>query len=588
MRPLLLTLSILLTLAATARAELIRSFDADLKLDRDGTLHVTEHIAMDFESASRHGIFRIVPVQYERYRQQYTVDLAVESVTDGQGNNRTYSVQRQGPDVNVKIGDADRLVTGREDYVLTYRLRRVVNVFTEGSADGRPEPELYWNVTGNEWPYPIRQVTARLTPPDGVPIDKVRAKSFIGVPGSTDPGIVDRDGGAVIFSAGNLRPGEGLTLVARLPSGSIVLPGWATRLGWIIKDWWPAVVFPLITFGLLFWRWTTAGRDVGGGQAIAVEWDPPENLSPAEMGTLIDESCDMSDVVSTLVDLAARGYLSIEQLDEKGWFTSSSDYRFTRQDPPADARPLLPHEERFYDALFKYGAVDRRKVMLSDLKGSFHASLGGIRKGIFRALMDRKFFTANPETVRATYTMLGVFVGVAGLVLTFVGYQGGFVAWGIGVALAGGLILAFARAMPAKTLAGSTALREVLGFKRFLMLVEKDRLVAEGKADPSTFSRLLPYAIVLGVADEWAGKFADLLTAPPDWFVSGRGGPFVPRIFIGDLGRGMGSMGQVFGTRPQSSTNLSSSRGGGGGFSGWSGGGGFSGGGFGGGGGGSW
>ena len=585
MRPLLLALSILLTLAAAARAEVIRSFDADLKLDGDGTLHVTERIGMDFENARRHGIFRIVPVQYERYRQRYTVDMAVESVTDGQGNGRTYSVQRQGPDIQIKIGDADRLVTGRADYVLTYRLRRVVNVFSEETADGKPEPELYWNVTGNEWPYPILQATARLTPPAGVPINQVRGKSFVGVAGSTEQGTTSTGGGAVVFAASNLRPGEGLTVVARLPSGSIALPGWQTRLWWIIKDWWPAVVFPLLALGLLLWRWLATGRDVGGGQAIAVEWDPPGNLSPAEMGTLIDESCDMSDVVSTLVDLAARGYLSIRQFDDAGWFTSSSDYRFTKENPPADAKPLLPHERRFYDAVFE---GREHKVMLSQLKGDFHAHLGGIRKGIFRALMDRRFFTANPESVRATYTMFGLFLGVAGLVLTFVGFQGGFIAWGIGVALSGGLILAFARAMPAKTLAGSTALREVLGFKRFLMLVEKDRLVAEGKADPSTFSKLLPYAIVLGVADEWAGKFADLLTAPPDWFVSGRGGPFLPRIFIGDLGRGMGSMGQVFGTRPQSSTSLSSSRGGGGGFSGWSGGGGFSGGGFGGGGGGSW
>ena len=587
MRPILLTLAALLLTATAARAEIIRSFDADLKLDRDGTLHVTERIAMDFEGASRHGIFRIVPVQYERYRQRYTVDMKVEAVTDGQGHDRTYSVQRQGADLNVKIGDADRLVTGREEYDITYRLRRVVNVFTAGSADGKPEPELYWNVTGNEWPYAIEKVTARLTPPDGVPAEKVRAESYFGVAGSTEKGTVDYDGGAVVFTADNLRPGEGLTIVARLPSGSVVLPGWPTRLWWIIKDWWPAVVFPSVAFGLLFWRWTTAGRDVGGGQAIAVEWDPPENLSPAEMGTLIDESCDMSDVVSTLVDLAARGHLSIRQFDDAGWFTSSSDYRFTKEKPPPGARDLLPHEQRFYDALF---AGREHKVMLSELKGDFHAHLGGIRKGIYRALMNRKFFTANPETVRATYTMFGAFVGIAGLVLAFVGYQGGFIAWGIGFALAGGLILIFSRAMPAKTLAGSTALREVLGFKRFLMLVEKDRLVAEGKADPSTFSKLLPYAIVLGVADEWAGKFADLMTAPPDWFVSGRGGPFVPRIFIGDLGRGMGSMGQVFATRPQSTTNLSSSRGGGGGFSGWSGGGGggFSGGGFGGGGGGSW
>jgi uncharacterized membrane protein len=326
---------------------------------------------------------------------------------------------------------------------------------------------------------------------------------------------------------------------------------------------------------LLGTLYTRGGRDIEGNQAVAVEWNPPTDLSPAEVGTLVDEHCDMADIVSTLVDLAARGYITIEETQtEKFLFLTSKDYIFHKNSPSPPLSTLLPHETAFYNGLFRTGD----DVALSSLKNNFYTHLPAIRQGIFDSLMQKRLFTSNPESTRGLYTGAGIALGILGLVLIFALAAAGKVAWGIGLIGAGVLCCAFARAMPAKTATGSKALRQCLGFQRFVQLAEKDRIAVLAKDDPTIFGRLLPYAMVLGVADQWADAFKDLLTAAPEWYVGSGYNTFSPRVFVSDLGSGMNTMGSTFSSQPQST--------GGSGGSGFSGGG--SGGGFGGGGGGSW
>jgi uncharacterized membrane protein YgcG len=337
---------------------------------------------------------------------------------------------------------------------------------------------------------------------------------------------------------------------------------------------------PAPAFGFVLWRWATGGRDTDRGQAVAVEWSPPRDLSPAEVGTLVDEQCHMRDIVSTLIDLAARGHLTIEEtLATKLLFFSQKDYVFVRKTPPADAPPLLPHEARFLNGLFS-GSANR--VTLSSLKERFYTHLPAIRDAIYQSLTDKHLFAGNPDATRKGFIGAGVVLIVLGVFGAVSGAALGLIAYGIGAAVAGLIVLLSARAMPAKTALGSRKLRECRGFQRFVRLAEKDRIAVLAKDDPTVFGRLLPYAMVLGVADQWAEAFRDLLTEPPDWYQpygSGPGYRFSPGGFVHDLGGGMNTMASTFASAP-------SSKGGSGG-SGFSGGGG-SGGGFGGGGGGSW
>ncbi len=561
-----------LVAARGAHAEVIRSFDADLRLLRDTTLDVTETIVMDFESAERHGIFRVIPVRYERHNNSYTIDLRLESVTDETGAALDYTTARQGRDLSIRIGDAHRTMTGVHTYRIHYLVRRAVNFFKDA-------PEAYWNATGDEWPFAMRQVRANFYPPPGTPPDQVRTASYVGVLGSREPGSVEVEEDHIVFSTANLAPGQGLTLVAGLPAGSVTRPGALEELGWLLADWWPLFVFPLAALALVLFQWLRSGRDIDGGQAVAVEWSPPKDLTPAEAGTLVDERCDMGDIVSTLIDLAARGYLRIEETKaEKFLFFSSKDYVFHRL-AAADG-DLLLHERQFLNGLFQSG--DR--ATLSGLKDKFYTHLPGIRNAIYESLTRKRLFTSNPDTVRKLYRALGLSVLALGVVVAIFGAGLGRIAYGLGMIGAGLIVAVSARAMPAKTAAGSRAFRECLGFQRFVRLAEKDRIQVLAKDDPTIFGRLLPYAVVLGVADQWAEAFRDLIHEPPDWYVPyGSGAPYIfsSNVFVHDLGSGMNTMGRTFASSPAPSST------GGGGGSGFSGGGG-AGGGFGGGGGGSW
>ncbi len=561
----------LFALASDLRAEVIRSFDSEIRIADYGTLEITERIVMDFEATPRRGIFRIIPYRYERYNNPYRASINILEVTDENGNDRPYKVDRTGGTVSVRIGDPDVYVTGRHTYVIRYTARRAMNFFSG-------EPEVYWNATGDEWPFAIEQATARLILPEGVDAGAIPADAFSGPPGSTQQAETNVDGNALVYSASRLMPGSGLTILARLPAGSVERPTFLTRLGWWLRDWWPVLLLPLLSLGLMSGVWRARGRDEGGGQAIPVEWDPPEGLSPAEVGTLVDEVCHTHDVVATIVDLAARGHLRIRRLESDDYLGfTKADYQFIRTQPQKPGPKLLPHERDMLDALFK----ESDDPKLSDLRGKFHENITSITSDVYQSLTGRGFFKGNPASVRGGYIAIGVLLLIAGLVLTFFLGGFGFISLGIGLAIAAVPVLIFARFMPARTLKGSTALRECRGFRRFLVMVEKDRLAEAYRQDPAIFGRLLPYAMVLGVEDKWATQFEGLMDRPPDWYDDGHGGTFVPSFFISSLGDSVSSMGTNLSAVPASS-------GAGGGTSGFSSGGGFSGGGFGGGGGGSW
>ena len=568
---------------APARAEKIRSFDAVVRANRDASLDVTETIAYDFEGASKHGIYRDIPISYRRKAGTYSLRWNVESVTDGNGARWRYKIEgRSGQDgkiLRIRVGDPDKTVSGVQTYVFKLKYWRAVNWF-----DGAPE--VYWNATGNEWPVPIETATARFYPPPGTEISQIKTTSYRGALGSTQAAQSQVKADSILFFARALAPREGLTMVAGLPAGSITKPPANQSLRWFLADWWSAFTFPLIALIGMFSLWRAKGRDIEGGLPAQVEWSPPKDLTPADVGTLIDERCDMTDILSTLIDLAARGYLVIEDTSTKGTILgigAQTDYAFTRtnQQIPLDA-PLRTHEATFLKGLFGTLDAGNKRVTLSSLKNHFYVHLPTIRDAIYRDLTSKNLFQSNPDKTRQSYIGTGVLIGGAGIAALFLIGILGTISYSVGLIGAGLIVAAFAGAMPAKTALGSRRLRECVGFQRFVKLAEKDRIEKLISDDPTIFGRLLPYAMVLGVGEIWASKFADLMQEAPDWYYSSSGDAFVPYLFVNSLGDGMNEMGTTFASQP------SQSSGAGGGSSGFSSGGGFSGGGFGGGGGGSW
>ncbi|MBX9876881.1 MAG: DUF2207 domain-containing protein [Candidatus Obscuribacterales bacterium] len=569
----------MLSAAPQVRAEqqeVIRSFDEVVHLHKDCSLDVLETIEMDFGSIERHGIYRMIPIRYRRNDNDYSVELKVDSVTDESGNAYNREISNQDHDLNIRIGDVDKVITGRHIYKIHYTVRRAVNFFDN-------KPEIYWNVTGNEWAFPIESATASFFPPEGVSTDNINVACFRGSLGSTDPAESKIFADHIEFEAQSLEPAQGLTFVVGLPQGSVLKPSVIQELVWFLRDWWGLFVIPSATFLVMYYLWLGTGRDDESMKAISVEWNPPKGMSPAEVGTVVDEVCDNKDVVATLIDLAVRGYYTIRQIPKVDLlFFSNTDYEFKKPNPPKDMSELKDYERTFLTSLFSQGSSD--VATLSGLKNHFYISLPSIREEIYEGLEHRGYFKENPDKVRNGYRFMVPLFFFAGFFAWVMSNQ---IAVGLGFFVAAMIVFSMSYIMPARTRAGVKATAECLAFKRFVSMAEKERIEVLAKEDPTIFGRLLPFAMVLGVGDRWADKFRDLITEPPDWYQYGPGytpGEFFDTgYFVQSLGQTMSVADQTFASRPASDYSSAGS-----GNSGFSSGGGFSGGGFGGGGGGSW
>ncbi|HEY9775399.1 MAG TPA: DUF2207 domain-containing protein [Planktothrix sp.] len=568
-----------------AHADTVDSFVSDIHVSPKGILDVNETITIDFGAARKHGIYRFIPDVYHRSFGVYNTPIKLLDVTDGSNNALHFTESSSGGHFQLKIGSANTLLTGVHTYKIHYKVDRAVNYFNDAA-------EVYWNVTGDEWPFTINSAVARVYPPPGVTTQGARATSYRGEIGSTANAHQKIASNEVTFTATNLHPGEGLTVVVGLPKNAVSLPTAADRLGDFLMDWYPALLLPFATSVALYYYWLFYGKDPDSDKPISVEWEPPTELSPAEVGTLIDERVDMPDITSTAIDLAARGYLKIKQIPYTGiLMMSNKDYVFDKLVPPADAPPLKPFESQFLNAMFGY---ETKQVTLSSLKGKFYPYVEDVRQAIYDALLSNKYFARDPNIDRTAFVGLGVVILIVGLLAAMLMGDDNR-ASAVGMFFSGVIVALSSNAMPVKTKKGSEAMRKCLAFKRFVKAAEKDRLRVLASEDPTIFGRLLPYAMVLGCADKWAVAFKDLLAQPPDWYqpydTSSGWDSF---FFYDSLFRGMHSIGNTLSTPPVPvSSGWSGSSGGGwgggagGGFSGF-GGGGFSGGGFGGGGGGSW
>jgi uncharacterized membrane protein YgcG len=569
-RALRLILAVLaLGIPAAASGEMIRLFTTEIYLETEDAFTVVEKITYDFGEQQRHGIFREIPVRYGRGRgADYRISLDVESVTDESGIDQPYQTSTSGRNLRIRIGDPNRKVTGTKGYVIRYRVERGILYFED-------HDELYWNATGTDWPVAIDRAEAEVFLPEGAPLELLAFKCFTGPMGAVGSDCVERASNGIVSFATDrpLRGREGLTVAVWLPKGVLIEPTALEKLLSRISDYLsPWTLLPLGTFLVLLYLWRSRGRDPRGRDAIPVVYQAPDGMTPAELGTVVDEKVDMEDITSSILDLAVRGYLEIEELDAtKFLFFSDRDYALVKK-RELDAS-LRPHERLLLSHLFGSGS----RVTISALKEKFYEHLPEIRTSLYKQLSGpRGYFPVSPDRVRKGYAIAGaVLLGLGVLLFAFFSRT----IPGVALFASGAITLLFSRVMPRRTRRGRKAYEKILGFKEFVERVDADRLERMGGGSVGQFEEVLPYAIVLGVADAWADAFAGIYTEPPSWYHSPRyTHGFAPRLFVGDLGRSLGTMGQTMRSSPQSSGSGSS------GFSG----GGSSGGGFGGGGGGSW
>ena len=560
--------------AAQGRTLEISTFHSDIVVQPGGSLEVTEVIAVRF-TGSWNGILRQIPVEYRTDRgANYTLQIRVLSVQDPGGNDLRYEAERTGRNRVFRIyvpgaNNATRSV------VFRYSVANGLRFFEE-------HDELYWNVTGDESEHPILAASARVELPAG--ISGLRTTAFAGPAGSVEGDVLILEAGnSVEFRANqSLRFREGLTIVVGWNPGIVSRPSLFDGIrGFFMSNF--LFLIPVIAAGGMFVLWRRHGRDPDL-RPLMPEYEPPEELTPAEAGTLFDTSPDLRDVTATIVDLAVRGFLVIEESAGKGLLGIVSRGTFTFRLVGSKERwdELKGHERELLHALFS----DSSEVRTSELENSFYKHLPRIKAKLDRALVRDGHYLYHPRHVRVGFLVGGIVTGAlvaipGALFLEEVLGQQPSVALTAGI-LTALIVAAFGMLMPARTKRGTRVFERLRGFEEFLRRVESDRFEKVIKT-PEMFEQYLPYAMAFGVESNWATAFDDIYQSPPDWYHGGDvGGPnlhvFRAHAFTGGLSRMSSVTGTTMTSAPRSTSGSSGF--GGGGF----GGGGFSGGGFGGGG----
>ena len=524
--------------AAAGFSERITNYRSEVTIEPDGTIEVHETIDYDFGVVGHHGIYRDVPVRTDQsgkegYDRVYP--LTVVSVRASEGTPAQYTVEDDGDAQRIKIGDPDETITGAHTYDITYRVRGAMNAFAD-------HDELVWNAIGTDWSVPIEQASAVVH----APADIQRVLCTTGPYGSFQPCAgASFEGSDATFAQTQLPPHSGMTVSVAIPSGAVVpaptpileerfsvtsafrvTPGTGGLAGAMLVVLAGIVIFLVWKFGRDR-RYAGSAVDAaygndGGPEVSAplreaetpVEFVPPDNLRPGELGTLVDFEAGTLDVTATIIDLAVRGYLKIEEV-EKEWYQFKHDWTLTKL---AKDGELRRYERTLYDGLFR----DGDEIKLSDLKNTFAERMGKVREQLMDDAMSKGWFARKPGTVKVLYGLLGILVLGGGIAVTILLAASTHAALlGIPVIIAGILLLIAARWMPKRTAKGYAVLRHTLGFKRFIDESEKHR--AEFAERANIFSEYLPYAVVFGATEKWAKAFADLGDEPPDtssWYVS--------------------------------------------------------------------
>ena len=561
MRRLLACLLLALPLVAFSD-ERILEFHSDVRVFADGMIEVTETIKVRAEGRQiRRGIYRDFPVDYEdRLGNEYRMRLEPIAVLRN-GDREPFHTVRSGRDVRTYFGRSDRFIDhGVHTYTFRYRVDRMIGFFDE-------HDELYWNVTGNAWAFPIDKASATVRLEFEAPGDKLMVDGYTGRLGSNaqDYGRFLDDDGNVNFQANNPLPAShGLTIVVGWPKGFVAEPTTATRVGWLIRDnrnLLAVVVGLLLMLVYYIPVWRSHGKDPEAG-VIVTRYEPPGGFSPASLRYIRQMYYDDKVMTAAVVNLAVKGYLEIDN--------SGKEHKLRKLNPAGATASMAPGERELYEALF----AKRDAVTLTN---SNHEVLGKARSAHSDSLKQdykQQYFQTNgylnlpPVVFAILTTLVAVNIGNGATPVVIAGIVFMFLA-----------IVFFAIIMRRPTLRGRKVLDEIVGFTDYMEIAEKDELNLRNPPNktPQLFEALLPYALALGVEQAWAEKFAAVFAS----IRNPNGSRYHPSWYRGDwstsnLSRTTSSLSSSLNSALASSVSPpgSSSGGGGGGFSGGGGGGG--------------
>ncbi|NOX68023.1 MAG: DUF2207 domain-containing protein [Gammaproteobacteria bacterium] len=541
--------------------ERILAFNSDIVVSQDGWIEVTETITVRSAGQQiRRGIYRDFPT---RYRDAYGNDVEViyQPLSLLRNDAREdFRSEKVGNGVRTYFGNANRMLeNGVHTYTFRYAANRMLGFFDE-------HDELYWNVTGHDWYFPIERASATVTldfPGEPLLLESVAFTGTVGARGSAYS--KQMTGSRVTFATTKaLAPHAGLTIVAMWPKGFVTPPDSLQKIVWFLQDNLSVLVLLgglIIMLIYLIPVWRAYGRDPEEG-LIVTRYEPPEGFSPASLRFIHQMYYDNKVMTAAIINLAVKGYLRIENADDVHTLVKTGE--------SAQLPALATGERELFEALF----ARRRVIVLeNDNLEIINAARTAHRTSLRRDYRGR-YFKSN-----GLLSLPALAVGIVSSVIALNVGGGPSIAVFVAMLLMLIVFAVFAVLMKRPTGLGRNVLDETLGFQDYLEIAEKDEmnLLNPPEKTPQLFETFLPFALALGVEQHWAERFSSVfarLSAQTDagyrpaWY-SGAWNSF-------DLGATTSALSSDLGSAISSSVTPpgSSSGGGGGGFSGGGGGGG--------------
>ncbi|MFH1186833.1 MAG: DUF2207 domain-containing protein [Candidatus Levyibacteriota bacterium] len=524
-------------------AEIIHSFDVDIKAEKNGQMEIVEIINYDFENLDRHGIYRFISL-YTKVGDWYRIiDIKnVKVERDGQSEN--FKKTQTSSQAEFKIGDANKTITGSHIYKIYYTV-------TNGIGSNFPEhDEIYWNTTGNKWEVVIEKASVKIT--TDFDAKKENVTCFTGSFSSKEKNCETQEN--ITSSLNALNPGEGLTVVAVYPVNtfpkSVLSKNPPQDLGdkifnFILKNYYLVLIFLNLIFAPYLFLWYQKNKNKKRFGKPGVNFDTPKDdkgrrIIPALSGIIDTTKLERDDIVGTIFDLAIRKYIKLEEVKESskvfGIIDTSHKEQIIKKLKKDDSN-LSEFEKILLNRLFK----DGDSIKVSELKTDFYKTFSKLEKEAFKTLVEKKYYIKNPKTQKALLIMAALFSFFT-----------------LNLFLSGTLFF-LSKKLKGRTFLGDEMDFRVDGLKLFLKSMDRNY-----KWQAERFyivERMIPYAMALGYIDKFMEQLK--LIKPdynPTWYSGYSGG------FYGGYAGFYSSM--------TTSMTTSSSSGASGGFSGGGGGGG--------------
>lgn len=544
--------------SVSGQEEKILNYHSDIKLSSNNVLLVIETIKVEARGCSiKRGIYRVLPENKSKSNPLKNVSYDIVSVKKD-GMKEPYHIKNEKGNTIVYIGDNDvQLRPGQYEYELQYQTANQVGFFNEYD-------ELYWNVTGNEWEFRIDRASATIHLPAEAKI--LQYSCYTGYTGSRETNCTAKklSDSVIEWTAANLNPNEGLTVAVGFPKNIIsppAPPGYWQKNGLLLF----AVVIIFLLLIYYFFTWNKYGRDPDA-PAVYPQFESPDAISPAILGYVNNEYFKKEFITSSIVNLAVKGYLKINESEKKALFgliknTNYSLAKLKNADAslPAEESVLLSKLFSSSDDLQLTGTYDPNiksavTAYTSSIKSQFYSFInkGNNKKLILmpavilfisillvalldRLMIDREFpllfFAAvGGVTLFAISFSLGflyrrffvrmLFVTIIEIgILLFLSYYVYFKSkdYTLNNPIALAILLLFGAAsimfyiyLIRKPSPEKLKLQSLIkGFEMYLGAAEEQQLqfFNPPKMTPEVFEKYLPYAMVLGVDKIWGENF---------------------------------------------------------------------------------